>query len=96
MLLSTVFRLRPTVDVLLPMTLGNAVYTAMLQLLGEHDQSLAAQLHDTNGPKPLTTSPLQGPVTVVDKQVRVHSDQEYWVRVTSLEERLTQALLAIE
>lgn len=96
MLLSTVFRLRPVAEALLPMTLGNALYTAVLQWLGDYDESLAAELHDANGPKPLTTSPLQGPVTVVDRQVCVQPDQEYWVRVTSVEEHLSQTLLAIE
>jgi CRISPR-associated endoribonuclease Cas6 len=96
MLISTVFMLRPTVDVMLPMTLGNAWYTAVLRLVGEYDRDLAAQFHDTDGPKPFTTSPLQGPVTVTGKQLRVHSDKDYWVRVTSLEERLSHVLLALE
>lgn len=96
MLMSTVFVLRPMADVMLPMTLGNALYTAVLQLVGEYDHNLAAQLHDTNGPKPLTTSPLQGPVTVVEKQLRLQRDQDYWVRVTSVAEGLSQALLHLE
>jgi CRISPR-associated endoribonuclease Cas6 len=96
MLLSTVFMLRPMADALLPMTLGNAWYTAVLQLVGEYDRALATQLHENDGLKPFTTSPLQGPVTVVGKQLRVQSDQDYWVRVTSLEERLSHVLCAIE
>jgi hypothetical protein len=58
MLLSTVFMLRPTADALLPMTLGNALYTAVLQWVGEYDRALAAHLHDNRSLKPFTTSPL--------------------------------------
>ena len=74
MLLSTVFVLRPMADVMLPMTLGNAVYTAVLQLIGAYDRDLADWLHDAQGPKPLTTSPLQGPMTARDRQVLVQHD----------------------
>ena len=49
MLLSTVFVLRPMADVMLPMTLGNAVYTAVLQLIGAYDRDLVAWLHDAQG-----------------------------------------------
>ena len=35
------FILRPLADTALPMTLGNAFYTAFLQLVGEHDPELA-------------------------------------------------------
>jgi hypothetical protein len=96
MLLSTVFVLRPLAEVMLPMTLGNAFYTALLQLVAHHDQNLAARLHDTNGPKPFTTSPLQGPVTVRGRQLLVQRDCDYWLRVTSVEERLSHILLAME
>jgi hypothetical protein len=34
MLMSMVFVLRPVADVMLPMTIGNAVYTAVLRLIG--------------------------------------------------------------
>jgi CRISPR-associated endoribonuclease Cas6 len=96
MLLSTVFVLRPMADVMLLMTLGNAVYTAVLQLIGAYDRDLAAWLHDAQGPKPLTTSPLQGPMTARDRQVLVQHDQTYWLRVTSIEARLSHILQAIE
>jgi CRISPR-associated endoribonuclease Cas6 len=33
---------------------------------------------------------------VAGKQLRVHSDRDYWVRITSLEERLSHILLALE
>lgn len=96
MLLSTVFVLRPTADAALPMTLGNAFYTAVLQLVGEYDRDMVARLHDADGPKPFTTSPLQGPVTVADKQLRLQRGHDYWLRVTSLEAQLSRILLAIE
>jgi CRISPR-associated endoribonuclease Cas6 len=96
MLLSTVFVLRPTADVTLPMTLGNAFYTAVLQLVGEHDRDMAAQLHNADGPKPFTTSPLQGPVTAADKQLRLQRGHDYWLRVTSLDAEISRLLLAIE
>jgi CRISPR-associated endoribonuclease Cas6 len=81
---------------MLPMTLGNAFYTAMLQLVADYDQDMAAYLHDTDGPKPFTTSPLQGPVTSRDRQLLVQRDRDYWLRVTSVEERLSHILLAME
>jgi CRISPR-associated endoribonuclease Cas6 len=78
------------------MTLGNAIYSAFLKLVGDHDPELATWLHDADGPKPFTTSPLQGPVTVRDRQMLVHHDRDYWLRVTSVDERLSEVLLAIE
>lgn len=96
MLLSTVFILRPLADTTLPMTLGNAFYTAFLQLVAEHDPELATWLHDANGPKPFTTSPLQGPVAVRDKQLHLQPDQDYWLRVTSIDARLSRTLSALE
>lgn len=96
MLISTVFVLRSLADVMLPMTLGNAFYTAMFQLVEQYNPDLSAQLHDTAGSKPFTTSPLQGPVTVRNRQLLVQRDCDYWLRVTSMEAHLSRILLAIE
>jgi len=96
MLTSMVFMLRPTEAASLPMTLGNAFYTALLRLIGEHDVALATWLHDLNGPKPLTTSPLNGPVSVRDKRAWVNPEQIYWLRTTCFESHLTAAFMAIQ
>ena len=96
MLLSTVFIVRPIADAALPLTLGNAFYSIILSEIGKHDAELAAWLHDTNGPKPITTSPLFGPVTMRGKDLQVQANQTYWLRVTGIETRLAEALMSIE
>lgn len=96
MLTSMVFMLRPLESTSLPMTLGNAFYTVLLRLIGEQDAALATWLHDLNGPKPLTTSPLNGPVIVRDKRTWVSPEQTYWVCATCFESQLTAALIAIQ
>lgn len=96
MLTSMILMLCPLETASLPMTLGNALYTVLLRLIGDQDAALATWLHDLNGPKPLTTSLLNGPITVRDKRVWVSPEQTYWVRATSFEPQLTAALMAIQ
>ena len=96
MLTSTVFKLCPEVNVNLPITLGNAFYAVLLQLVSQYDPDLAVALHDHNGPKPFTTSPLQGPQTPSGRQVLVHANEPYWLRVTSIDPYLSRIMAAIE
>ena len=96
MLISTVFKLRPTQDALMPKTLGNAFYAALLQLIDQHDPALAVVLHDNQGPKPFTTSPLQGPQMPRGTQVLIRANEAYWLRVTSIDPQLSQVIAAIE
>lgn len=96
MLLSLVFILRPVSDLYIPMTLGKAVHACFLRLVNTWDERMGTRLHGTDPHKPFTTSPLQGPFIVRDQQLLLRHDQAYWLRVTSLEPRLSRLLLAIE
>lgn len=100
MLRSTVFSVTPLSDGLIPKTLGNAFYRYFLNLIreraGPQGWNLATYLHDTKGPKPFTTSPLQGPFTAEGEQLRLQPDRTYWLRVTSLDAPLSSIIDAIE
>lgn len=59
-LLSLVLTLRPDAPATLPPRLGRAAYAVLLDRLRAHDPTLAAQIHDGDGPKPVTCSGLMG------------------------------------
>ena len=71
-------------------------YAVLLQLIGRHDAALAKTLHDSQGPKPFTTSPLQGPQTPRGHEVRLQENGAYWLRVTSIDPYLSDILATLE
>lgn len=69
-------------------TQGYHAYALVLGILQRADPELARQLHDTDGPKPLTLSPLQGKFTRSQQGVTLAEGTKYWVRLTILDEVL--------
>ncbi len=87
---SLVFVVRPIEATQTPALLGRAAHAAVLRLINAADPALAAQIHDDDGPKPLTVSNVIG-LEVRNHIAHVHPDRRYRLRVTLL----TPALEAI-
>ena len=96
MLRSTVFVIQPTAEITLPKTMGRAVWACALGLIGGQQPDMAAALHDDADLKPITTSPLQGPVMVEGDRLRLRPGQTYWFRVSSVTPALSHVLESIE
>lgn len=63
--------------------LGRANYAALLERLGQVDAALARQIHDGDGPKPLTCSALMG-ARANRAGIHCEADGRYVLRVTGL------------
>ncbi|NPV86935.1 MAG: CRISPR system precrRNA processing endoribonuclease RAMP protein Cas6 [Anaerolineae bacterium] len=73
----------------LPLWWGRAVHAMFLQVIRAADENLAASLHDEQSAKPYTVSNLMG-----KRQAnRLLPQQNYWLRLTSYDARLTHILL---
>lgn len=93
LLYSLVLELRPQQEALLAPTHGYHAYALLLQMLRWQDPALAQQLHDIQGPKPLTVSPLHGRMERRGAFVAVSPSEVYWLRLTILREELFARLL---
>ncbi|MCL4861805.1 MAG: CRISPR system precrRNA processing endoribonuclease RAMP protein Cas6 [Caldilineaceae bacterium] len=93
MLTSLVLTLTAEADAVLPAQLGRAHYAETLALIRRHDPALAAQIHASDGPKPLTCSGLLG-APAARQSFTVHSGRQYAVRITSLTPALSELLMA--
>ena len=102
MLISIVLTLTPEAPATLPPELGRAVQAETLARLSEVDPALTEAIHASEGPKPLTCSGLVAaepeeearPARHPADSVGVWPGRRYFVRVTGLVERVSQALLA--
>jgi CRISPR-associated endoribonuclease Cas6 len=93
MLYSLVVQLFPEGDVVLPATLGRHAHAALLGMVKQVDEGLAQRVHDGQGEKPFTVSPLQGRFERVRKGlVGLKAGGEYWLRFTFLSDELYQAV----
>ncbi len=93
MLYSVVIQLLPESDVVLPATMGRHAHAALLAMVRRREAELALRLHDEQGEKPFTVSPLQGRFERVEKgQVKLRAGGEYWLRFTFLTDELYQAV----
>jgi CRISPR-associated endoribonuclease Cas6 len=82
---------------------GQHAHAAFLELVREIDPELAGRLHDTNGRKPFTTSPLMtwaqggrgemGPALGRRESVTLPVGWEGWLRVTLLDEALFRVFI---
>ena len=88
MLTSTVVTMRAQRGGLLPRAMGEYGHAAFLSIIREIAPDTAQLLHDLNGRKPFTVSPLQGPVERSGRQIRVQDSQRYWMRFTLLDSDL--------
>lgn len=94
MLTSLILHLKSTAAANLPASLGRASQALFLELVGRADATLAASLHQSDGPKPYTVSNLM----LGQRQagsVQVRPDQAGWLRFTGLTAQVSQSLLAL-
>jgi CRISPR-associated endoribonuclease Cas6 len=87
--------IQPRAEYQLPRELNRAAHAAVLRLIGQHDEALAASLHDAEGPRPLTVSNVLG-LPHRDSKVTVSPEQQYTLRVTLLSGQLEQVAAAWE
>lgn len=92
MLVSIVITVETEAETVLPRNVGRAHYAAALQRLRGAAPSLAAAIHDRDGPKPLTCSDILNSRGNRDG-TRLEPGMPYYLRVTGLTESVSQALL---
>ena len=93
MLYSTVLRFQAAEDGVVSPTAGSHAYAMFLNLLGEANKVLAQRVHDLDGSKPFTISPLQGRFRRHQSGLRLSAGAEYWMRFTFLQEDLFACFL---
>ncbi len=86
MLYSIVVKFRSETDATIPSTRGYYAYALFLDLIRQANPAAAEKLHDLEGPKPLTLSPLQGKLRGEKGSIRLAADDIYWMRLTFLQE----------
>lgn len=100
MLLSCVLKLKAQTDGRIPLTHGDLVHAALLDLikknLPEDEAFLSWQLHNFERSKPFTVSQLFGNRNMENYQIIVQADQNYQLRVTSLDNTLSECLFRIK
>lgn len=93
MIIAIVVTLISDHDTTLHTQLGRANYAATLARLNQLDPALGAQIHDGDGPKPLTCSGLLNAETS-GAGVTIRAGERYFWRVTGLTEEVSHALVA--
>ena len=92
MLVSIVTTVETDTETLLPRNVGRAHYAAILQRLRTVAPSLVTAIHNGDGPKPLTCSDILNGRSNRDG-TRLEPGVPYYLRVTGLTERVSDALL---
>lgn len=80
-------------EAVLPRDLGRANYAATLRAIGQVDPALAEQIHNGDGPKPLTCSLLLGTRSTREGSP-ISPGEHYFVRITGLTPEVEAALEA--
>jgi CRISPR-associated endoribonuclease Cas6 len=93
MLIAILLILTAEHDAVLPAHLGRANYAETLKRIGQLDAALATQIHEGEGPKPLTCSSLLS-LKRPDEQLVITRGQQLRLRITGLTTAVSQALLA--
>lgn len=75
-------------------TQGHLAHAAFLSILQQVDPALAQTLHDMQGRKPFTISPLEGYGRGQKGSLSIHAGQEGWLRVTLLHPTLFQTFIS--
>ena len=91
---SLIIRLIPTTNGRLPATPNDLAHAAFMRLLGHVNPHLATDLHNHNGRKPFTLSPLHGYQRQDKHTLTIHHGQEGWLRLTLLDDTLFQTFIA--
>lgn len=93
MLYSLVLKLKPENESLLSPSQGYYGYALFLHLVESIDRNLSSRLHDGDGPKPFTVSPLRGKFTRAGDQIRLSAKSLYEIRLTILDDTVFSAFL---
>ncbi|GAJ09513.1 unnamed protein product, partial [marine sediment metagenome] len=78
MLYSVVVKLRAQVDATISPTRGYHAYALFLEMLRRGNEPVAQKLHDLEGPKPFTVSPLQGKFHRQHSGLGITAGEVYW------------------
>ncbi|MCL6560853.1 MAG: CRISPR-associated endoribonuclease Cas6 [Firmicutes bacterium] len=90
-----VLTLEPVDEALLPVSHGAQAFAAALDLFLRLDPALARELHEGRAAKPLTVSPLSGPVQREGGYMRLAPGCRYDWRLTGLSAPVAAALLSV-
>jgi len=82
MLFSSLLHLHALHDTVVPEAHGNKTHGAFMELMRRADPQVATWLHDKNGRKPFTASPLRGFRAERDGALRLRAGDEGWLRIT--------------
>lgn len=97
MLLSLILKLEAQKDGRIPLTHGDLVHAALLDLiknnLPETEAFLSWQLHEPDRYKPFTVSQLSGDRRMENYQLIIEAEQDFQMRITSLDKTLSECLL---
>lgn len=95
-LVSTVLQLRPVSAATLPRSHGHFAFHGALDLFTHLDPRLSFALHDKDGRKPFTVSPLRG-VTIrpESREFSLSPEQTYGWRLTGLSADVAEILLGV-
>ena len=100
MLLSCVLILEAQQEGKIPLTHGDLVHAALLDLikknLPEDEAFLSWELHELDRYKPFTVSQLFGDHRMENYKIIVEAEQTFQLRITSLDKTLSECLLAIK
>ena len=73
-------------DAVISPTRGYYAYALFLDTLRRANATVAQRLHDLEGPKPFTLSPLQGKFGRQSSGLKLTAGETYWIRLTFLQE----------
>ena len=91
-LYSTVVKLTATQNGSVPATQGRLANAAFLDIIKTVDPVLSKTIHDHDGRKPFTVSPLQGLDRARNGRVKIERGQSAWLRFTLLDSQLFTTL----
>jgi CRISPR-associated endoribonuclease Cas6 len=80
----------------MPATVGNALHALFFDLVAQKDWVMAHELHAARAEKPFAVSPLQGEFTTTNGFLSLSDERVYWIRLTSIENRLSALLLELK
>ena len=92
-LFSSVIRLTNQHTVTIPPPGGQHAHAAFLDIVRAVDPALSESLHNLNGRKPFTVSPLMGLPRQKSLEVHLKEGWECWLRVTILDETLFKTFI---
>ncbi len=94
MLTASVLTLQPAAATTLPTDQGRAIHAWFLDQVRRHDPALAHAIHDDQGPKPFTCSPLRGFRTgQPGAELHLSPDEAGWLRITTLSKPLSTLMV---